>query len=143
MLSGFEFLLVAAVALLYVLIRLAPRAMAGRHAWLTPPELQRSLREPPVPLVIDVRSPREFASDPGHLPGSVNIPLERLNAWIESERPLHVAGGRAVVAVCRSDARAALAVRRLRRAGFRDARVLGGGVAGWADAGLPIERGTA
>jgi 3-mercaptopyruvate sulfurtransferase SseA len=32
--------------------------------------------------------------------------------------------------------------RELRRAGFRDVRILKGGLSGWADAGLPLDAKT-
>jgi rhodanese-related sulfurtransferase len=48
-------------------------------------------------------------------------------------------GDRTVVAICRSDARAAFAVRRLRRAGFKRVLVMSGGMLGWLADDLPVE----
>lgn len=85
----------------------------------------------PAAVVIDVREPGEFAGE--RLAGSVNVPLSRLESGAEAlrrEQP--------VVIVCRSGQRAREAARRLERLGFRDLRVLDGGLAGCCDG---LERG--
>jgi rhodanese-related sulfurtransferase len=69
--------------------------------------------------LIDVRSPAEFAA--GHLPGAVNVPVERLNARAKElgskEKP--------VVVYCASGARSALAARQLKAQGWALVRNLG------------------
>ncbi len=72
------------------------------------------------PLVIDVRSPREFAA--GHLEEAVNIPVDTMRASLES-----LPRDRRIIVQCRSGFRGHLALRILRANGFRDvANVTGG-----------------
>lgn len=68
--------------------------------------------------VVDVRSPAEFAA--GHAPGSVNIPLDKLDEGAKRLDP-----DQWVIVCCASGTRSALALLRLRSRGFR--RVLNAG----------------
>jgi rhodanese-related sulfurtransferase/DNA-binding transcriptional ArsR family regulator len=85
--------------------------------------------------VLDVRPAEEFAQ--GHLPGAINIPLERLK-----ERLAELPADRRVVAYCRGPwcVLSFEAVAELRGAGF-DARRLENGLPEWRRAGLPLARG--
>ena len=61
-------------------------------------------------VLLDVRTPEEYRA--GHLPGAVNLPLDRLNTIdIPAERP--------IFAYCHSGARSARACSWLERAGYR------------------------
>jgi rhodanese-related sulfurtransferase/DNA-binding transcriptional ArsR family regulator len=84
--------------------------------------------------VLDVRPPEEFAA--GHLPGAINVPVERLEGFL-SRLPRR----REVVAYCRGPycLMSFEAVARLRRSGFR-AKRLENGFPEWRAAGLPVER---
>jgi rhodanese-related sulfurtransferase len=73
----------------------------------------------PDPLLLDVRTPREFAD--GHIPGAVNVPVDDLRGRL-GELPK----GRPVVAYCQVGQRGYLATRILMQAGFA-ASNLGGG----------------
>jgi rhodanese-related sulfurtransferase len=69
--------------------------------------------------LIDVRSPGEFAA--GHLPGARLVPLQQLLS-----NPKQLGDTQAEwVLYCASGARSALALRALRRAGFRHVHDLG------------------
>jgi rhodanese-related sulfurtransferase/predicted transcriptional regulator len=84
--------------------------------------------------VLDVRPEDEYAA--GHLPGAINVPLERL------ERALaKLPRRREIVAYCRGPycLMSFEAVARLRKRGFR-ARRLENGFPEWRAAGLPVER---
>ncbi|MFB7243541.1 transporter [Streptomyces populi] len=83
--------------------------------------------------VIDVRTPGEYAS--GHLPGALNIPLDRL------DRALPVlAGARAeLLLVCRSGARSANGCALLAGHGV-PAATLTGGTGAWAERGHELHR---
>ena len=77
----------------------------------------------PTPLIVDVRSPGEFAS--GHVTGSINLPLDRLAQQAgtllpERDRPL--------VLCCLSGARSGMAVQWLRTQGYQ--KVANGGSVG-------------
>jgi rhodanese-related sulfurtransferase len=88
-------------------------------------------------LVLDVRTSAEFEAC--HIPGSYNLPLEQLRehgqALSTSSVPL--------VLVCRTGSRAREAQVLLHSAGREGIDVLDGGIAGWEQARLPVERGRA
>ena len=85
--------------------------------------------------LLDVRSPAEFETV--HIPGSVNIPLDQLDSQLTALAD----GGRPLVLVCRSGARATQAQGKLAGVGRIDATVLDGGVMAWEQAGAPVNRG--
>jgi len=83
--------------------------------------------------VIDVRPPEEYAA--GHVPGAVNIPLDKLK-----NRLKELKSGKEIVAYCRGPhcVLAFDAVEQLRKRGIT-ARRLEDGYPEWKSAGLPIE----
>ncbi|MFJ6934390.1 rhodanese-like domain-containing protein [Streptomyces sp. NPDC101132] len=85
--------------------------------------------------VVDVRTPGEFAT--GHLPGALNVPLERLARSVPELR--EAAGRGPLLVVCASGARSDGAVRELAGHGV-DASGLTGGLRAWVAAGHPLER---
>ena len=99
--------------------------------------LQRMLTSETRPLLVDVREPAEYTGELGHLPGSVLIPLRELMSRM-NEIDEHKTGP--VVTVCRAGMRSATAAAILGRGGFSDVANLAGGLLGWNEAGLPVER---
>ena len=87
-------------------------------------------------VVVDVRSPGEFAA--AHIRGSYNVPLDALPG-VAAE--LSGLDNETVALVCRTGVRAGQAETILRSAGLESARVLPGGIEGWEQAGLPLDRG--
>ena len=88
--------------------------------------------------VVEVRSPGEFNSE--HIPGSRNVPLDRLSMeTLFADRPDTAADG--VYLVCKSGARAENARVKLEAEGYPDARKVLGGLTAWDAAGLPVRRG--
>ncbi|AWK09081.1 DUF2892 domain-containing protein [Streptomyces spongiicola] len=85
--------------------------------------------------VIDVRTPGEFAG--GHLPGALNIPLDRIRRALPDIR--HAAERRDVLIVCASGARSGNACRILAENGVA-AATLSGGTAAWAAVGHGLSR---
>jgi rhodanese-related sulfurtransferase/DNA-binding transcriptional ArsR family regulator len=83
--------------------------------------------------VIDVRPPEEFTA--GHLPGAINIPIDRLESELGK-----LPKKREIVAYCRGPycLMSFEAVRKLRARGFK-ARRLETGFPEWKAAGLPVE----
>jgi phage shock protein E len=88
-----------------------------------------------VPLIIDVRSPGEFAS--GHVRGAVNIPLDRFAEEIVRQVP---DPSTAVLLCCASGARSGMACHFMQQMGYQ--QVSNGGSAGAVSmqCGLPIDR---
>lgn len=71
------------------------------------------------PLVLDVRTPQEYAA--GHVPGAVNVPVDELRSRL-GELPRD----REIAAYCQVGQRGYLAVRILRQHGYEAANVGGG-----------------
>ncbi len=84
--------------------------------------------------LIDVRSPGEFAG--GHIPGAVNVPINRLRSALPT---LTIDHGRPVIAICQTAHRSPPAVRLLKQAGF-DAQQLRGGMISWNRAKFPTTK---
>jgi rhodanese-related sulfurtransferase len=87
-------------------------------------------------VVIDVCEPAEFAA--GHVGGARNIPLGDLESKLagavkNKALPL--------ILVCQSGGRSARAVAIAKKLGFEQAQSLGGGLASWRAANLPVEKG--
>ncbi|WP_210587254.1 rhodanese-like domain-containing protein [Streptomyces sp. GESEQ-35] len=83
--------------------------------------------------VVDVRTPGEYAS--GHLPGALNIPLDRIRHALPALR--NVPGD--LLLVCASGARSRSACEILAGHGIRSI-TLTGGTRGWAEAGHRLDR---
>ena len=134
-------LLLLAVILIYLGIRLLPRLLVGFRNFIPAAEVKRRMDAGEDILLVDVRSRSEFTGELGHVRGSLNVPLPELPARLRQDPRLAGDAEETVVAVCRSDARAAFAVRMLRRAGFKQVLVMSGGMLGWLADDLPVERG--
>lgn len=104
---------------------------------LDPAGLRDRLGSPEAPLLLDVRTPAEFAA--AHIPGSYNVPLDTLREHRDELRR-HLDE---VVLVCRTGGRAAAAERALADAGMTNVHVLDGGIVAWERAGAPLNRGRA
>ena len=85
-------------------------------------------------LVLDVRSPDEFAS--GHIPNAINIPHGELEGRV-TEIDRYRDGS--VVVYCESGRRAGKAASVLLGAGFADVDHLAGDMSGWRARGLPSD----
>jgi rhodanese-related sulfurtransferase len=86
-----------------------------------------------VPLLVDVRTPEEFAS--GHVPGARNIPVDELGGHL-AELESYKSGD--VYLICQSGGRSARAAEQLSGAGYHAVNVQGG-TGAWKAAGLPTE----
>jgi len=108
----------------------APSAAAGAVTTVDVGALKARMDAGPAPVIIDVRTPGEFAE--GRVPGAVNIPVDELQARIDE-----VPDGAWLI--CRSGGRSARAAGLLARAG-RSVTDVGGGTLAWTAAGFPVER---
>ena len=87
-------------------------------------------------VVIDVSEAEEFAQ--GHVVGARNVPVNQLE-----QRLPEVVRNKAlpVILVCPTGARANRALGIAQKLGYEKAQVLGGGLAAWKEANLPVEKG--
>ena len=106
-----------------------PTAQVGR---ISPEALLAS--PPPDALILDVRTPDEFAS--GHVPDAVNVPYDEVEARLGE---LGADRGRPVVVYCERGGRAGRAESVLLGAGFTDVRHLEGDMSAWRAAGRATE----
>lgn len=84
-------------------------------------------------LLLDVRSPEEFAS--GHIPGSQNLPLEQLLEGLPTLKS-------PIVTICATGSRAGLAAEVLTYEGLEVGKLVGG-IQGYSTQGYPLERSKA
>ncbi|MEZ5317362.1 MAG: rhodanese-like domain-containing protein [Vicinamibacterales bacterium] len=101
---------------------------------MTPADLAARIRAGTAPVVVDVRSPAEFAA--GHVPGAINVPVWRC---LFGGRP-PAGGADPLVVYCGLGPRAQMAATFLRWRGIRDIVELDGHWAAWQAAGLPAAR---
>lgn len=95
----------------------AKRSLPDRN-----PEIAHRLVEQEGALLLDVRTPQEFAL--GHIEGARNIPHEQVKTRIDEIRKL--AGDGAIVVYCRSGRRSGIAKEALVDAGITQVTNLGG-----------------
>ena len=94
--------------------------------------LSEQLHQGKPPIVVDVRSEKEWAA--GHVAGSRNLPLNHLR-----ERVAELPSDRPVVVHCEGGYRSAIAASLLAHAGRRNVMDLVGGFKAWSASKLPSE----
>lgn len=84
----------------------------GLFSFLGNGTLKKALRQ--EAMIIDVRSASEY--DRGHVPGSMNIPVDRIGVSVPRIKSL----GKPVICVCASGHRSRIAANALKQAGLKD-----------------------
>lgn len=135
----FWLILFAVVALL-LLPRLLPRLLLGLGVYLSPQEVKSRLDAGDELVLLDVRTPSEYLGELGHIRGAELLPLSELSAATADEAWVTAHTRCPVVLICRTDLRAGIAARKLRRAGLEKVMVMGGGMQAWRDDLFPVER---
>ncbi len=105
---------------------------------IAPAEAQQAARD--GALILDVREPGELQAA-GRIDGALNVPRGVLEPKADADgepRLRAMQGEGRVLVLCASGGRATLAADALNKMGYR-ASVIEGGLAGWKEAGLPIE----
>jgi len=105
----------------------------------TPHELSVRLERGEKLHLLDVRTPAEHAEV--HVPGIHLAPLDRLDA-AELADAIGLTKDEALFIFCRSGSRAKQAAEKLEKSGYTQCSVVEGGTMAWAEAGLPVNRGT-
>lgn len=84
-------------------------------------------------LVVDLRSNDEFRD--GHIPGSMNLPMDKLLDHVEKIKNHQ---DKPVILVCNAGTNATAAGRQLQEKGFAQVYRLAGGMQGWRGDNLPV-----
>lgn len=90
--------------------------------------------------LVDVREPEEL-DEQGLIAGAHHVPRGLLEFWADPANPLHrptLDPTRTTILYCAVGSRSALAARTLQEIGYADVAHLGGGIAAWKQAGLPV-----
>lgn len=96
--------------------------------------LERIKRKDSELLILDVRTPEEFAK--GHVPGAVNVPYTHLPARISD---LPGAGSKDIVLYCETGIRSERAAERLREHGYTRLKHLEGDMQAWQEQKRPVQ----
>lgn len=114
---------------------LAACERTGSSQTISQQELLESLESNPAPLILDVRTPREYQG--GHVPGAVNLEYRQIPSRLADLAP---AMEREIVVYCEVGPRAQAAQSMLLQAGFTNVRHLQGDMSAWRRGGLPTAR---
>ncbi|MFZ7120703.1 MAG: rhodanese-like domain-containing protein [Eubacteriaceae bacterium] len=88
---------------------------------ITPQEVKEKMGDNADIILLDVRTQEEY--DQGHIPGSILLPLDKLESQIENVIPNKNAE---IIIYCRSGNRSAKAADLLEQLGYKDISDLGG-----------------
>jgi rhodanese-related sulfurtransferase len=99
-------------------------------------QLEELLAERADVRLLDVRTPGEYESV--HIRGAYNVPLDTLG---EHSDEIRATVAEPVVLICQSGNRARQAEAALKECTMANVHVLEGGMSGWLEAGLPVQRG--
>ncbi len=97
-------------------------------------ELESRIQAGQAPLILDVRTPEEFAG--GHVPGAVNMPYTQVPRRASD---LGVSPDTEIVVYCQSGGRAGAAEQSLASQGYSNIVDLKGHMLGWRNAGQTVE----
>jgi rhodanese-related sulfurtransferase len=104
-------------------------------ATISPADLQAQIESGHPPVILDVRSKKEY--DTGHVPGALLVPFSRVRATMPA---LSIEPGTPLVVYCGHGPRAYMAAAALRRLGFTRITYLAGHMSRWIREGRAIER---
>ena len=102
---------------------------------LTPAALTRLINRD-SPLLVDLSAAPDF--EKGHIPGARNVQMSQFDPENKDLAPVK---DRPVAVYCRAGTTSAQAAAKLVKAGFKQVFWLGGGLASWRDANLPLAKG--
>ena len=113
-------------------------SQAAEHATiLTAEQANDMIKADSSVVLLDVRTPGEFASSTGHLAGAMLIPVQELEQRAAELEPLK---DRPILVYCRSGSRSSRAIGMLADKGYK-LYMLDGGITDWLSAGYPTEGG--
>lgn len=131
---------VAFAAAAFGVLKMLPRLMAG-VPFVTPKQVRAQMDARTDMLLLDVRTPGEYGDSGGHIPGALNLPLDKLGGRLGTIREqLKDYAETPIYVYCRTSNRSASAARSLKKAGLGEVRVITGGMSRWLREGLPTSR---
>jgi len=101
---------------------------------VTPEEAERLLKEDSSLVILDVRTPEEFAGPGGHLHGARLIAVQELEARLAEIEPFRE---RTILVYCRTQNRSSRAAELLAGRGFRPI-IMTGGITRWNAEQRPV-----
>jgi rhodanese-related sulfurtransferase len=113
---------------------LASRLLAGSVAEVGATEAVQLINRRDA-LVLDVRDKADFAA--GHIPNARNIPFAELDGRL---REIEKFKSRPIVINCPPGTRPAAVSGTLKKNGFGEVFALRGGIRGWLEASMPLEK---
>ena len=103
---------------------------------IAPDESMKFLGHDTTVVFLDVRTPKEYGSETGHLKGAILIPVDTLESRISELEPYK---SKTIIAYCRSGVRSARAQTILAQHGFHALSMIGG-ITRWNKELLPVIR---
>jgi rhodanese-related sulfurtransferase len=91
-------------------------------------DLKRRIDNGDEIVILDVRTPREYTGEYGHIDGSILLPVQELAARIGE---ISAYRDSEIAVICRTDNRSRAAVSILRDAGFVNVQYVRGGMMQW------------
>jgi rhodanese-related sulfurtransferase len=88
------------------------------------------------PLLVDLSAAADF--EKAHIPGARNVQMSQFDPENKDLAPVK---DKPVAVYCRTGTTSAQAAARLTKAGFKQVFWLGGGLAAWREANLPVAKG--
>jgi rhodanese-related sulfurtransferase len=115
----------------------ANRCWNFNRCWseITVSELRDHINSSNPPLILDIRSAKEFNGAGGHIPNSMSIPIMELKSKFED---LQSFKDKEIVTICPGGGMSLIAVEIMEKVGFKDAKSLHGGLDLWIEKGYPI-----
>ena len=102
---------------------------------ITVDELYEKVNSNEPPLIIDIRTSKEFNEDPGHIKDAMHIPIREIKSNLEK---LQTFKEKEIVTICPGGGLSLIAVDLLVEADFKNVRSLHGGLDLWIEKGYPI-----
>jgi rhodanese-related sulfurtransferase len=131
------FLIMMAVVLIAMLIGNEVASLFRGYRELTPAALTRLINRD-NPLVVDLSPAPDF--EKAHIPGARNVQMSQFDP---ENKELGGVKERPVAVYCKTGTTSAQAASRLVKSGFKQVFWLGGGLASWREANLPLAKGRA
>lgn len=117
-----------------------PRLVAGGAPFVDVKAVQERISAGEEIVLLDVRTPGEFAGSLGHVPSALNVPLAELGRRLAANaEEMDALKGEPVFVMCRTANRSPSAARLLKKKGFTNISVVKGGMSAWKRSGLPVE----